>query len=121
MLFGVLLKLLFSLNGQIDFPGGHSSLLDQAMRNNSDRTSVEEIQDAHKLLEPLLGAAIAPVAFAVGLLASGQSSTITGTLAGQIIMEGYLNLRIRPWLRSSCPPGRVRSTERGRPPWTVQW
>ncbi|MFN2119107.1 MAG: Nramp family divalent metal transporter, partial [Anaerolineales bacterium] len=60
---------------------------------------VAEIQDAHKLLEPLLGAAIAPVAFAVGLLASGQSSTITGTLAGQIIMEGYLNLRIRPWLR----------------------
>lgn len=60
---------------------------------------VAEIQDAHRLLEPLLGAAIAPVAFAVALLASGQSSTITGTLAGQIIMEGFLNLRIRPWLR----------------------
>jgi len=60
---------------------------------------VAEIQDAHKLLEPILGAAIAPVAFAVALLASGQSSTITGTLAGQIVMEGYLNLRIRPWLR----------------------
>ncbi len=60
---------------------------------------VAEIQDAHRLLEPILGAAIAPIAFAVALLASGQSSTITGTLAGQIVMEGYLNFRIRPWLR----------------------
>ena len=60
---------------------------------------VAEIQDAHQLLEPILGAAIAPIAFAIALLASGQSSTITGTLAGQIVMEGYLNLRIRPWLR----------------------
>ncbi|MFQ5742446.1 MAG: Nramp family divalent metal transporter [Acidobacteriota bacterium] len=60
---------------------------------------VAEIQDAHRLLEPILGATIAPIAFAVALLASGQSSTITGTLAGQIVMEGYLNLRIRPWLR----------------------
>ena len=61
--------------------------------------NVAQIQDAHKLLQPLLGAAVAPFAFAIGLLASGQSSTITGTLAGQIVMEGYLNLRIRPWLR----------------------
>ncbi len=60
---------------------------------------VAEIQDAHRLLEPILGASIAPVVFAIALLASGQSSTITGTLAGQIVMEGYLNLRIRPWLR----------------------
>lgn len=60
---------------------------------------VAEIQDAHRLLEPLLGASVAPIAFAIALLASGQSSTITGTLAGQIVMEGYLNLRIRPWLR----------------------
>jgi manganese transport protein len=60
---------------------------------------VAEIQNAHQLLEPILGAAIAPIAFAIALLASGQSSTITGTLAGQIVMEGYLNLRIRPWLR----------------------
>lgn len=60
---------------------------------------VAEIKDAHRLLEPLLGAAIAPFAFAIALLASGQSSTITGTLAGQVVMEGYLNLRIRPWLR----------------------
>ncbi len=60
---------------------------------------VAEIQDAYRLLEPLVGASIAPIAFAIALLASGQSSTITGTLAGQIVMEGYLNLRIRPWLR----------------------
>jgi manganese transport protein len=60
---------------------------------------VAEIQDAHKLLEPLLGTKWAPVLFAVALIAAGQSSTITGTLAGQIIMEGYLNLRIQPWVR----------------------
>ncbi len=60
---------------------------------------VAEIQDAHRLLEPLLGSKFAPVLFAVALIAAGQSSTITGTLAGQIIMEGYLNLRIQPWVR----------------------
>ena len=61
--------------------------------------AVAEIQDAHQLLAPILGVSIAPVIFAIALLASGQSSTITGTLAGQIVMEGYLNLRIPPWLR----------------------
>jgi manganese transport protein len=60
---------------------------------------VAEIKDAHKFLEPLLGTKWAPVLFAVALIAAGQSSTLTGTLAGQIIMEGYLNLRIQPWLR----------------------
>lgn len=60
---------------------------------------VAEIQDAHKLLEPMLGTQWAPILFAVALIAAGQSSTITGTLAGQIIMEGYLNLRIQPWVR----------------------
>lgn len=60
---------------------------------------VGEIQDAHKLLAPLLGSKWAPILFAVALIASGQSSTITGTLAGQIVMEGYLHLRIQPWLR----------------------
>ncbi len=60
---------------------------------------VAEIQDAHKLLEPMLGTNLAPILFAVALIAAGQSSTITGTLAGQIIMEGYLNLRIQPWIR----------------------
>jgi manganese transport protein len=60
---------------------------------------VAEIQDAHRFLEPLLGTKWAPVLFAVALIAAGQSSTITGTLAGQIVMEGYLNLRIQPWVR----------------------
>jgi manganese transport protein len=59
---------------------------------------VEELQDAHRLLSPLLNGAAA-TAFAVALLASGQSSTITGTLAGQIVMEGFLKIRIQPWLR----------------------
>lgn len=60
---------------------------------------VAEIQDAHRFLEPLLGSKWAPALFAIALIAAGQSSTITGTLAGQIIMEGYLNLRIQPWVR----------------------
>nr|WP_315181554.1 Nramp family divalent metal transporter [uncultured Flavobacterium sp.] len=60
---------------------------------------VAEIQDAHKFLAPLLGTKWAPILFAVALIAAGQSSTITGTLAGQIVMEGYLNLRIQPWVR----------------------
>jgi manganese transport protein len=59
---------------------------------------VAEIQDAYKLLTHIFGS-LAPVLFAVALIASGQSSTITGTLAGQIIMEGHINLRIEPWLR----------------------
>ncbi len=63
------------------------------------QTQVVELQDAHKLLAPLLGAGIASVLFAVALLASGQNSTITGTLAGQIVMEGFLDLRLKPWLR----------------------
>jgi manganese transport protein len=60
---------------------------------------VTEIQDAHQFLEPLLGTKWAPILFAVALIAAGQSSTVTGTLAGQIVMEGYLNLRIQPWVR----------------------
>ncbi len=63
---------------------------------NSD---VAKIEDAHRLLQPMLGTNLAPILFAVALIASGQSSTVTGTLAGQIVMEGYLNLRINPWLR----------------------
>lgn len=61
--------------------------------------NVAEIQDAYQLLSPMLGSKWAPILFAVALIAAGQSSTITGTLAGQIIMEGYLNLRIQPWVR----------------------
>jgi manganese transport protein len=65
-------------------------------RGNHD---VAEIQDAYKLLSPTLGVGAASVIFALALLASGQNSTLTGTLAGQIVMEGFLNLRLRPWLR----------------------
>ena len=60
---------------------------------------VAEIQDAYKLLTPMLGVPVASMLFAFALLASGQNSTLTGTLAGQIVMEGFLNLRLRPWLR----------------------
>ena len=60
---------------------------------------VAEIQDAYKLLSPTLGVPIASALFAFALLASGQNSTLTGTLAGQIVMEGFLNIRLRPWLR----------------------
>jgi manganese transport protein len=61
--------------------------------------SVADIHDAHRLLSPLLGASLASVLFAVALLASGQNSTITGTLAGQIVMEGFLDIRLPAWLR----------------------
>ena len=61
--------------------------------------SVADITDAHRLLDPILGVKLAGIAFAVALLAAGQNSTITGTLAGQIVMEGFLNIRLRPWLR----------------------
>lgn len=60
---------------------------------------VTEIQQAHYLLAPLAGTAAASVLFAIALLCAGQSSTLTGTLAGQIVMEGFLNIRVRPWLR----------------------
>ena len=60
---------------------------------------VSEIQDAHRLLSPVLGVGVASTLFALALLASGQNSTLTGTLAGQIVMEGFLNIRLAPWLR----------------------
>ncbi len=65
----------------------------------SGNYQVAEIGDAYQLLTPLLGAAGASTLFAIALLASGQNSTLTGTLAGQIVMEGFLNIRLRPWLR----------------------
>jgi manganese transport protein len=67
--------------------------------HRSGNTGVAEIQQAYELLTPLLGVVGASAVFALALLASGQNSTITGTLAGQIVMEGFLNIRIRPWLR----------------------
>jgi manganese transport protein len=60
---------------------------------------VTEIQQAHQLLAPLLGTSLASLAFAIALLCAGQSSTITGTLAGQVVMEGFLKFQMRPWLR----------------------
>jgi manganese transport protein len=66
---------------------------------SNGHTDVASIEDAHALLTPLLGTGAASVLFALALLASGQNSTLTGTLAGQIVMEGFLNIRIKPWLR----------------------
>jgi manganese transport protein len=74
-------------------------ILSAAAFHWSGHQDVAEIQDAYRLLTPLLGVGIASIIFAVALLASGQNSTLTGTLAGQIVMEGFLNLRIKPWLR----------------------
>ncbi|MEZ0608691.1 Nramp family divalent metal transporter [Fibrella sp. WM1] len=65
----------------------------------SGNQQVADIADAHRLLDPLLGVGMASILFAVALLASGQNSTLTGTLAGQIVMEGFLNLRLKPWVR----------------------
>jgi manganese transport protein len=63
------------------------------------QNDIAEIQDAYQLLSPTLGYGVASAVFAIALLASGQNSTLTGTLAGQIVMEGFLNIRLRPWLR----------------------
>jgi manganese transport protein len=60
---------------------------------------VADITDAYKLLNPVLGVSLASFVFAIALLASGQNSTLTGTLAGQVVMEGFLNIRMKPWMR----------------------
>src|SRR2546430_1026183 len=70
-----------------------------AVFHKQGKFEVGEIQDAYQLLSPMLGVSVASVVFALALLASGQNSTLTGTLAGQIVMEGFLNIRLRPWLR----------------------
>ena len=70
-----------------------------AVFHRSGHYEVSAIQEAYKLLTPLLGAAGASTMFAIALLASGQNSSITGTLAGQIVMEGFLHLKVAPWLR----------------------
>lgn len=67
--------------------------------HNTGHQGIADIMDAHKLLAPLLGTTLASTFFAIALLASGQNSTITGTLAGQIVMEGFLDIRLTPWLR----------------------
>jgi manganese transport protein len=74
-------------------------ILAAAIFYRAGRTDIAEIQDAYKLLTPMLGVAGAGTLFAVALLASGQNSTLTGTLAGQVIMEGFVHIRIAPWLR----------------------
>ncbi|WP_185858219.1 Nramp family divalent metal transporter [Blattabacterium cuenoti] len=62
-------------------------------------TEVADIMDAHELLTPILGSSLSGVFFALALLASGQNSTLTGTLAGQVVMEGFLNIKLKPWIR----------------------
>ena len=74
-------------------------ILAAAVFFKTGRTDIAEIKTAHHLLDQLLGSKWAPGLFAVALIAAGQSSTVTGTLAGQIVMEGYLRLRINPWIR----------------------
>jgi manganese transport protein len=70
-----------------------------AVFHGSGHEDVADISDAYQLLSPLLGTTAASILFAVALLCSGQNATLTGTLAGQIVMEGFINLRLRPWLR----------------------
>ncbi len=74
-------------------------ILAAASFNATGRTEVVELGDAHQLLGPLLGSGIAPTLFAIALLACGLNSTVTATLAGQVVMEGFLNLRLPPWAR----------------------
>ena len=70
-----------------------------AVFHGTGHQDVADISDAYQLLSPLLGTTLASGLFAVALLCSGQNATLTGTLAGQIVMEGFINLRLRPWLR----------------------
>jgi manganese transport protein len=74
-------------------------IVSAAVFHGTEYESVADISDAYKLLSPLLGTTAAGVLFAVALLCSGQNATLTGTLAGQIVMEGFVNIRLRPWLR----------------------
>jgi manganese transport protein len=74
-------------------------ILAAAAFNRSGNTGVEELEKAHTLLSPLLGSALAPTLFAIALLCCGLNSTITATMAGQIVMEGFLDIRLPPWLR----------------------
>ncbi|WP_461127857.1 Nramp family divalent metal transporter [Spirosoma aerophilum] len=74
-------------------------VLSAAAFHFSGNQEVADITDAHRLLDPILGVKVAGILFAVALLASGQNSTLTGTMAGQIVMEGFINLRLKPWIR----------------------
>jgi manganese transport protein len=81
------------------FINGAILVMASATFHGTPHEDVAEIGDAYKLLSPLLGSAFASALFAIALLCSGQNATLTGTLAGQIVMEGFLNIRLRPWLR----------------------
>jgi len=74
-------------------------IISAATFHTSGNKDVADINDAYKLLSPLLGTTLASIFFGIALLASGQNSTLTGTLAGQIVMEGFLNIRLKPWVR----------------------
>ncbi len=74
-------------------------ILAAATFHHTGNQDIAGINEAHEMLTPLLGTSLASIFFAIALLASGQNSTITGTLAGQIVMEGFLNIRLKPWLR----------------------
>src|SRR6185295_1063584 len=81
------------------FINGAILVLSAAAFHGTKHESVADISDAYNLLAPVLGVPMAGIVFAIALLASGQNSTLTGTLAGQIVMEGFLNIRLRPWVR----------------------
>ena len=81
------------------FLNGAILVMAAATFHGSGHEDVADISDAYLLLAPLLGTSLASTLFAVALLFSGQNATLTGTLAGQIVMEGFLNIRLRPWLR----------------------
>jgi manganese transport protein len=89
---GIALNIAFFVNAAILILAG-------ATFHKAGLYEISEIQDAHQLLSSLLGVKWAPIIFAIALIAAGQSSTVTGTLAGQIVMEGYLNIHIKPWIR----------------------
>lgn len=88
----VSLLIAFFINGAI-------LIVAAATFHTTGNHDISDIHDAHKMLAPILGTTLASVFFAVALLASGQNSTLTGTLAGQIVMEGFLKIRLKPWLR----------------------
>ncbi|MDY3529586.1 Nramp family divalent metal transporter [Riemerella anatipestifer] len=74
-------------------------IISSAAFHHTGYQDVADITDAHQLLSPILGTSLASIVFAIALLASGQNSTLTGTLAGQIVMEGFINIKLKPWLR----------------------
>src|SRR5207249_4019043 len=81
------------------FINGAILVMAAATFHGTPHEGVADIGDAYQLLSPHLGPTMASVLFAIALLCSGQNATLTGTLAGQIVMEGFINLRLRPWLR----------------------